>query len=92
MSPIVKNLIKAAVAVGALKGAYKLGKIAGAGAAYRQNQDYSEVLKIAITPRLTVEVGPGFMSATVTNIHEAENGDDSVDEFHTGDEPEEDEV
>lgn len=72
MNPITKNLIKAAVAVGALKGAYKLGKIAGAGAAYRQNQEYSEVLNIAITPRISVEVGPGFVSATVVNTNDDE--------------------
>lgn len=92
MNPIVKNLIKAAVAVGALKGAYKLGKIAGAGAAYRQNQEYSEILNIAITPRLSVEVGPGFMSVTVANTHEDEGADDSVDEFRGNGEAEEDEA
>lgn len=91
MNPIAKNLIKAAVAVGVLKGAYKLGKIAGAGAAYRQNQEYSEALKIDITPRLSVEVGPGFMSATVTNPHETEEGSDSENEFRANDEPVEDE-
>lgn len=80
MNPIAKTMIKAAVAVGALKGAYKLGKIAGAGAAYRQNQEYSEVVKIAVTPRLSVEVGPGFMSATVVNVHEGENADDETKE------------
>lgn len=73
MKPIVKSLIKTAVAVGALKGAYKLGKIAGAGAAYRKNQEYSEVLKIDITPRLVVEVGPGFMSATVVGDEPVED-------------------
>ena len=80
MNPIAKTMIKAAVAVGALKGAYKLGKIAGAGAVYRQNQEYSEVVKIAVTPRLSVEVGPGFMSATVVNAHENEEGDYEIGE------------
>lgn len=91
MNPIAKNLIKAAVAVGALKGAYKLGKIAGASAAYRQNQEYSEALKIAVTPHFSVEVGPGFVSATVANPHETEEGSDSENEFRANDEPMEDE-
>lgn len=73
MNPIAKNLIKAAVAVGALKGAYKLGKIAGAGAAYRQNHDYAEPLTVQITPRLTVEVGPGFVTTTVVTGHDDED-------------------
>lgn len=92
MKPIAKTMIKTAIAVSALKGAYKFGKIAGASAAYRQNQEYSEVVKIAITPRLSVEVGPGFMSATVVNIHENEEGNDSANEFRADDEPLEDEA
>lgn len=87
MNPIAKTIIKAAVAVGALKGAYKIGKIAGAGAAYRQNQKYSEVVKIAVTPRLSVEVGPGFMSATIINVHDSKEDDNSMNEFHADDEP-----
>lgn len=80
MNPIAKTMIKTAVAVGALKGAYKLGKIAGAGAVYRQNQEYSEVVKIAVTPRLSVEVGPGFMSATVVNVREGEDTGCEIEE------------
>ena len=90
MTPIAKNLIKAAVAVGALKGAYKLGKIAGASAAYHQNQEYSEALKIAITPRLSVEVGPGFMSATVIDVHKDDEESDNT--FRADDEPPEDDA
>lgn len=92
MNPIAKTMIKTAVAVGALKGAYKIGKIAGAGAAYRQNQKYTEVLKITVTPRLSVEVGPSFMSATVINAHEDETGYDSKGEFRSADEAMEDEA
>ena len=92
MNPIAKTIIKAAVAVGALKGAYKLGKIAGASAVYRQNQEYSEVLNVAITPRISVEVGPGFVSAAMINVHENETGYDSKGEFRSADEPLEDEA
>ena len=73
MKPIVKSLIKTAIAVGALKGAYKLGKIAGAAAAYRKNIEYAEVVNIAISPRLSVEVGPGFVSATVVSDEPVED-------------------
>ena len=86
MNPIAKNLVKAAVAVGALKGAYKIGKLAGATEVYKSNTSCTVPIEVQLSPRVSAVASPHTKGIVIT-VKPSANG--AVEESEDYEEDEE---
>ena len=58
MNPIARIAINGAVAIAALKGAYKIGQLAGATEVYKSNACCTVPIEVQLSPRVSAVASP----------------------------------
>lgn len=66
MNPIARTVIKATVTIAALKGAYKIGKLAGATEVYKSNACCTVPIEVQLSPRVSAVASPHCKGIVIT--------------------------
>lgn len=66
MNPIARTAVKATVAIAALKGAYKIGKLAGATEVYKSNACCTVPIEVQLSPRVSAVASPRTKGIVIT--------------------------
>lgn len=66
MNPIARIVIKGAVAIAALRGAYKIGKLAGATEVYKSNACCTVPIEVQLSPRVSAVASPHCKGIVIT--------------------------
>lgn len=86
MNPIARTAIKAAAAVAALKGAYKIGKLAGATEVYKSNACCTVPIEVQLSPRISAVASPNTNGIVITVKTAANEAVDDSEEYEEAEE------
>jgi hypothetical protein len=86
MNPIVRTAIKGATAVAVLKGAYKIGKLAGATEVYKSNACCTVPIEVQLSPRVSAVASPHTKGIVITVKPAANESVEESDDYEEADE------
>lgn len=66
MNPIARIAIKGAIGLATLKGAYKIGKLAGATEVYKSNACCTVPIEVQLSPRVSAVASPHCKGIVIT--------------------------
>lgn len=86
MNPIVRTAIKGAAAAAALKGAYKIGKLAGATEVYKSNTCCTVPVEVQLSPRVSAVASPHCKGIVITVKSAATECAEETDDYEEAEE------
>lgn len=86
MNPIARTAIKATVAVAALKGAYKIGKLAGATEVYKSNACCTVPIEVQLSPRVSAVASPHYRGIVITVKPDSNETVEETEDYEEADE------
>lgn len=86
MNPIARIAIKGAVAIAALNGAYKIGKLAGATEVYKSNACCTVPIEVQLFPQVSAVASPHCEGIVITVKPTAAEHAEETDDYEEGDE------
>lgn len=86
MNPIARIAIKGAVAIAALNGAYKFGKLAGATEVYKSNACCTVPIEVQLSPRVSAVASPHCQGIVITVKSAVTECAEETDDYEEADE------
>lgn len=86
MNFIARTAIKATVAIAALKGAYKIGKLAGATEVYKSNACCTVPIEVQLSPRVSAVASPHCQGIVITVKSAIDEDVEETEDYEEGDE------